>query len=292
MIIKRIAAVASIVTAAIIAGCGGGSGGSTAPAAQISGTVADGYLQNAEVFLDMHNNYQWDGTEPRTMTDATGKYTLTVPAANAGKYPVVVHAIAGSTVDRDTNQTVQNSYVLCAPAGKTDFISPMSTLLQQKLAANPGMTMADAMTQLRNQMGMPAGLDMLADYIAGSSAVQNQSQYQSQYQNMHQVAIQMATLMGSQAGLVMPNNNVNAARFQTMTGLIDKNLPGMVYAMNMGTGSAFMTQMQTQMQTMLQAMNGSTSTTPLYTNMTSSRYFWNYSGSKMQPTGSGTMGMM
>ncbi|RII26327.1 MAG: hypothetical protein CXR31_11580 [Geobacter sp.] len=287
--IKRITAVASILTVGIIAGCGGGSGTSTtAPAAQISGVVADGYLQNAEVFLDMNNNYQWDGNEPKTMTDSSGKYTLTVPAADAGKYPVVVHAIAGSTMDRDTNQAVPNSYVLCAPAGKTDFISPMSTLLQQKLAANPGLTMADAMTQLRNQMGMPAGLDMLADYIAGSGAGQTQSQYQT----MHQVATQMATLMGSQATLVMPSNSVNAGRFQTMMGVIDQNLPGMVYAMNTGTGSAFMTQMQTQMQTMLMAMNGgSGSTTPLFTNMTSSRYFWNYSGSKMKPTGGGTMGM-
>lgn len=283
--IKRIAAVASILTVGIIAGCGGGSGGTTTPSAQISGVVADGYLQNAEVFLDMNNNYQWDGNEPKTMTDNSGRYTLTVPSADAGKYPVVVHAIAGSTVDRDANQTVTSSYVLCAPAGKTDFISPMSTLLQQKLAAKPGLTMADAMTQLRNQMGMPAGLDMLADYIAGSAAVQNQTQYQA----MHQVATRMARLMGGQATLVMPNNNVNAARFQTMMGLIDKNLPGMVYAMNNGTGSAFMNQMQTQMQTMLMAMNGgSGSTTPLFTNMTSSRYFWNYSGSKMTPMGGGS----
>lgn len=190
---KRITAAASILTVGIIAGCGGGSG--TAQTTSVSGVVADGYLRGAEVFLDKNGTYQWDGTEPRTMTGPGGIYSLTVPAGDVGKYPVFVRAIAGSTVDEDTGLTVQNSYVMSAPAGAGSFVSPMSTLVREKMEANPGMTMAQAMTQLRNQLNMPAGMNMLADYMAGSQTGQYQTQYQAMHQAMHQVAQQMAGQM-------------------------------------------------------------------------------------------------
>ncbi|HEY5975927.1 MAG TPA: hypothetical protein VIU41_14420, partial [Geobacteraceae bacterium] len=163
---KRIIIAGSLVLAGAIAGCGGGGGSSssgTPSSTTISGTVADGYLAGAEVFLDKNGTYQWDGVEPRTTTDANGAYSMTVSAADAANYPMVARVIAGTTIDKDTNTVVTNSYVMSAPAGAAGFISPMSTLIREKMAANPSMTLADAMTQLRNQMNLPAGMNMMAD---------------------------------------------------------------------------------------------------------------------------------
>ncbi|WP_298273254.1 hypothetical protein [Geobacter sp.] len=290
---KRVTAVTSVLTVGIIAGCGGGGG--TAPTATVSGVVADGYLRGAEVFLDKNGTYQWDGTEPRTFTGPGGTYSLTVPAGDVGKYPVVVRAMAGSTVDEDTNQAVQNDYVMSAPAGAGSFVSPLSTMVREKMEATPGMTMAQAMTQLRNQLNMPAGMDLLGDYVAGSQA----GQYQSQYQAMHQAARQMAGLMASQAGLVMNGSSVNMGRYRLMMGEINQNLPQIAdnAYQGMGMGSSFMTAMQTQMQTKLAAMpstGGFGNYSGMFRNMTTLHAFWNYSGSRWQPTGGmmGGSGMM
>ena len=283
--LKKIAAAAAIISAGIIAGCGGS--GSTGQTVSLSGVVADGYLRGAEVFLDKNGTYQWDGTEPRAMTGPGGSYTLPVSADDAGKYPVVVRAIAGSTVDEDTGQTVQNSYVMSAPAGAGSFVSPMSTLVREKMAATPGMTMTQAMTQLRSQLNLSAGTNVLGDYMAGSN---QQGQYQTQFRAMRQVAQQMAGLMAGQAALVMNGSTVNQVRYRVMMGEINQNLPQIAnnVQQGMGMGSAFMTSLQTQMQTMLSAMTsagGFSNYSGMFRNMTSLHYFWSYSGSRWQPTG-------
>lgn len=297
---------AAVVTAALagaIAGCGG-SGTTSAPVS-VSGTVADGYLVGAEVFLDKNNNYQWDEGEPKAMTGPDGKYTLTVAAGDMGKYPVVVHAIAGSTVDKDTGKPVSSDYVMTAPAAAGGFVSPMSTMVRAKMEANPGMTMAQAMVQLRNQLNLPAGMDMLADYVAAGGVP---GQYQAQYQSMHEAAQQMAGLMADQSNLVMNGSAVNMGRYLVMMGQINQNLPQIANNafQGMGMDSAFMAGMRSRMQTALAAMStnggfGNYSTggfgnySALFRNMTSQHYFWNYTGGRMQPgagMGGSTRGMM
>ncbi|MFZ3207227.1 MAG: hypothetical protein WA140_00085 [Geobacteraceae bacterium] len=164
--LRKVLAIAAVLIVGIIAGCGGGCG--SAPAATVSGIVADGYLVGAEVFMDKNGNYQWDAGEPKTITGAGGAYSMTVSAADAAKYPVMARVIAGTTVDEDTNVPAASGYVMSAPPGAAGFISPMSTLIREKMAANPGMTVVEAMTQLRNQMNLPVGINMMADYVADS----------------------------------------------------------------------------------------------------------------------------
>ena len=160
---RKIIAALSLMTVGIISACGGS--GSTAQTTPVSGVVADGYLQNALVYLDKNGNYQLDPGEPNTTTDPHGGYTLNVDPADVGKNPIVAVAIKGQTIDMDSGTAVQNSYALCTPGAGvsgsvSNFISPMTTLLREKLEANPGMTLAEAMTQLRNQLNMPAGMNM------------------------------------------------------------------------------------------------------------------------------------
>ncbi|GAM10866.1 hypothetical protein OR1_03166 [Geobacter sp. OR-1] len=297
---KKILAAAGLMSVALVAGCGSSGSGSASSSSvtpagttTVSGAVADGYLQNAQVFLDKNGNYQLDAGEPSTTTDQTGAYTLNIAPEDLGKYPVVAVAIKGQTIDMDNpGQTLQNSYVLCIPATATsgtvsNFISPMSTLLRAKLEANPGMTLADAMTQLRNQLGLPGGMNMLGDYVAGAKA----GQYRAQYQAMHQAAQQMASLMADQAALVMNGTSVNAGRFRSMMGLMNQNLQQIADNSNQGLGmnSTFMNSMRGQMQGMLGVITTSTggfgNYSGMFRNMTSQRYFWNYTGGRMHPRG-------
>jgi hypothetical protein len=291
---KQALAVLTIISSVIIAGCGGGGGSSPAAVATtsaISGTVADGYLVGATVFLDKNGNYQNDAGEPSTTTDANGGYTLNINSADVGRYPVVAMAIKGQTIDKDTNQTVPNSYMLSMPATavsgtvNSNFISPMSTLLREKMQANPGMTFADAMTQLRNQMNLPDGIDMMADYVAGSQSGPNAAQFQA----MHANAQKMADLMAGQAGLVMNGTGVNVNRYRNMMGTINSNMTAIaVNSMN----STFITSMMSQIQTQLGAMpmtGGFTNYSGMFRNMTSHSNFWSNTGRPMTPMSGGMM---
>lgn len=66
---RQVLAALAAIAAATLAGCGGGgSGTTTAASTTVSGTVADGYLANAQVFLDKNGNYQLDPGEPNAMT--------------------------------------------------------------------------------------------------------------------------------------------------------------------------------------------------------------------------------
>lgn len=296
---KRLLAVVGILSASIIAGCGGGGGGSASgTTSTVSGIVADGYLRNAEVFLDMNGNYQWDAGEPKTLSGQGGTYALNVSPELVGAYPVVVRAVAGQTVDEDhPSVPIANSYVLCSPATHTAFISPMSTLIQQKLTGNPRMTMADAMTQLRNQLNLPVGVDMLGNYVAGTQSGPNTANYRT----MYQVATLMAELMAQQAPLVMTGTGVNMSRYQTMMGQMNLSMPQIVQNATSGltiTSPAVVT-FCNQMTTLLQntaSGTGFRNYSAMFRNYTSRTSFWNNNGGTWQPggmmgPGSGMMGM-
>jgi hypothetical protein len=222
----NILAVLTIISAGIIAGCGGGgttasmpsSGGSTT---SISGKVADGYLVGATVFLDKNGNYQMDSGEPSATTDQNGAYTLTMNPADVGKYPIVAIATKGVTVDKDSGTAVTNSYMLSMPAlavsgsVSNNFISPMTSQLREMMETGTYANMQDAMTALRSQLGMP-GIDMLSDYMATNNAP------------MHTAAQNMASLMGSQMPQVFHTNGstttVDVNRYRGMMGTIFSNM--------------------------------------------------------------------
>ena len=291
---KHLVTIAALLSVGLIAGCGGGGGGSVnATSTTISGKIADGYLSGAEVFLDKNVNYQWDSGEPKTTTDGNGAYSMNVSTEDAAMYPIVARAVAGVTIDMDTNTAVTSSYVMSAPAGFKGFISPMSTLIREKMAANPGMTMNDAMTQLRNQMNLPAGADMMSDFVAGSRPGMNAAQSLT----MHTIAQQMAGLMAAEAPLVINGSGVNQNRYRSMMATINSNMSAIAANVTNGQGmdSTFMTGMMSQMQAQLGAMpmgGGFANYSGMFRNMTSSRYFWNTSGGTMTPTTPMSCGMM
>jgi len=198
-----------LISSAIITGCGNnenattagvGSGGTGSLAKTISGTVADGYLVNATVFLDKNGNGLLDAGEPSTKTDINGAYTLNVDPTDIGKYHIFALAIEGITIDKDTNQTVTKSYTLSLPkeivsgSVNSNFISPISTWIHQTMTANPNRTLTDVMTQLRVIMNLPGSMNILADYVnLGSDSSPDPNR--DNYRGMHTTAQNMVPVM-------------------------------------------------------------------------------------------------
>ncbi|WP_369433874.1 hypothetical protein [Psychromonas sp. MME1] len=156
-----------------LVGCGGGSSSSdNATATSYSVYAIDGYLRNAQVWLDLNGNYQLDLGEPEALSGEGGLTILdTTNISNPEQYSVVVKAIAAQTIDEDT-VTVSNPngiaittpFLLSAPAGQT-VISPLSTLVKIKM--DNGQDQQQAMTAVATELGIVEDA-LLGDYIAAN----------------------------------------------------------------------------------------------------------------------------
>lgn len=221
---KQLFGVAAVVILGVAAGCGSSSDGNvTSSGSAISGKVADGYLERATVFLDKNHNYKLDDGEPSTTTDQNGAYTLNVDPADIGRYHIFALATAGVTIDSDNPGTpIAQSYLLSlhrlnvSGTVNSNFISPMSTQLREMMETGKYATMSEAMEALRAKLGLPAGTNMMYDYIANGN------------QRMHTAAQNMATLMGGQMqhvyGTSGSSTGVDVNRYRGMMGMIFSNI--------------------------------------------------------------------
>lgn len=164
----------SAVCAALLSACGGGSSGSEDSATtSVSGIVADGYLKGATVCVDINSNAHCDAGEPvSAVTDAEGRYSIPdVPQDDAASSPVVAvvpeTAQDSDDIQYDVNATVGSSYVLMAPAGKTGFISPLTTLVQAAMLDDPSLSANEAANRIKAAVPSLGGADLFANYIAG-----------------------------------------------------------------------------------------------------------------------------
>lgn len=157
---------------ALAAGCGSG-GGDSAPApapapsaVELTTTVLDGAIRNALVCLDANANGACDSGELQGRTGADGKVTLSVPAADAGRFALL--ALVGTdAVDAD-HGPVTTAYTMQAPADQTAVVSPLSTLVQ-RVVADSGVSSATAASAVQSALGLAASL--FANYQAtGGSA--------------------------------------------------------------------------------------------------------------------------
>jgi len=251
------------ISVAIITGCGSvagdisagvGTGGTGSAVASLAGTVADGYLVNATVFLDKNGNYQLEAGEPSAATDANGAYKLDVDPADVGKCPIVALVIKGVTIDKDTNQAVINSYVLSmskdnvSDSVSNNFISPLSSQLREMMETGKYTTLQQAADALRTELGLPVGTDMSANYIAANHTA------------MHYAAQNIATLMGNQMGQVLGTNSttitVDVNRYRVMMGTIFTNMPIIRAANNQTDMSNLNNTMTTMLSTMPMTLMG------------------------------------
>lgn len=184
MRVNKITIALGLTSAIVLAGCNdGGSSSSTTPSSTTYSVKAiDGYLRNAKVWLDINRNFVHDeATEPSAITGEGGVAELDVTGIeNYQNYQLVVHAIAGQTVDEDTidvNNTdgvvMQGSMILSAPAGESN-VTPLSSFVNVLMNKDPSaLNDPEQVEQLKQQAAQEAaqqlGLSpdtLFEDYLA------------------------------------------------------------------------------------------------------------------------------
>jgi hypothetical protein len=186
---------------------GGGGGGGTPPGVStvaVSGIVADGLLQNAKVCLDVNNNRICDTNEPSAMTNASGAYTINSAAGT--NFPVLAMITAGVTIDSDYG-AVGESYMLMAPAGKPEFVSPYTTLVQSEIDSGRSQNLREAESTVLAGMvgtaGQVGGLSLYSNYTDASAGALTTAQLKM-YGTAQLLAKSFAatqTLVGANSGL-------------------------------------------------------------------------------------------
>ena len=158
-------------SAILLAACGGDPDPAQPPPATppvtLAGVVADGPLSGATVCYDLNDNAACDAGEPTSAaTDADGKFSVDVPAADAGKH-VVLAVVPATAVDKDTGAAVGTAFTLKAPASSSTapFVSPLSTLVVD-IAAAQGLSATDADAAVKTQLGLTNS--PLANFVAGA----------------------------------------------------------------------------------------------------------------------------
>lgn len=201
-ILKRYMTVLALLSAAACSSGGGGdSTGTTGPvdggggstATTLNGVVADGYLRDARVFLDRNGNRTYDNGEPAVSSGAGGQFSLAVNSGDGERYPVVVDVIAGQTVDEDSGVAVAESYQLEAPAGRWQFVSPLTTLVKIERDKNPAFSEQQAVLNVVSALGVDGGISVFDDYLDRTNL---SSVAAAEYGRTHKAAQVVAGLMG------------------------------------------------------------------------------------------------
>ncbi len=165
----------------------------------ITGTAADGYLRGAIVCLDVNENGVCETAEPQGTTIAGGVYVITVPSGTDIDKPLLVE-VSAQTIDEDTGWEVGKPYVMKAPAGKHQFVSPITTLVQQKIENNPALSAADAETKVKTALSMvdDTEVSLFDDYVAKQNSDET-SANKEKYTDLHKTARVIAALIAEQA---------------------------------------------------------------------------------------------
>ena len=172
---------------ATVTGCGGNSTSSPESAAPppgpavtpdpgavtLAATVQEAPLAGITVCLDQNADLQCGDAEPKTVTDATGGYALALPVGTTtdglhlvAEIPAAVADAAGIPADgsRPAPPAATPALVLAAPAGPSQAIHALSTLVSAARVANPGQDVVTAEARVRRQARLPADLSLLAAY--------------------------------------------------------------------------------------------------------------------------------
>lgn len=132
------------------------------PTTLIAGTVADGHISGARIYLDLNNNGSVNANEDTgVLTNGSGRFTGATTLS-------VAHAIlATGGVNTDTG--LANTLILKAPVGAS-VINPLTTLTQAFLEAIAGSSVASAGNAVRAAFSL-GSIDLLSyDPISAGDA--------------------------------------------------------------------------------------------------------------------------
>jgi hypothetical protein len=158
---------AGSATAVLILGAGGCSDNDVISS---SGTVIDGYLQNATVCVDVNGNKECDSTEARNNTNLAGYFSV----ATLTSAPLVVAVTPGLTTDSlvmgQAGNSVINDFFLTAPL-LSSTVTPLTTLVQVGVEQGYYTDFSAGSAIVATALNVSAGTDLANyDYLSAGDA--------------------------------------------------------------------------------------------------------------------------
>jgi hypothetical protein len=164
----------------VLVACGAGNAPTTSKSIAISGTVVDGAIQGATVFLDLNNNQTKDDGEPASAPTAEdGSFKIDASALTAAQIQAahLVALIPATAKDADDNgQTLAEagkaSYSLIAPtvayaaidgSASGAMVSPITTLVSHDMIVDGSKSLAEATQAVKTRLGLPEGTSLTQD---------------------------------------------------------------------------------------------------------------------------------
>lgn len=167
-----------------------------------SGTLADGYIRDAHIYIDTDNDGSGD-YDTGVSTNASGNFFLP-PGTPSG----TIIAIGGVNIDTG----VPNTLTYKAPAGSTT-VSPLTTLIQTYADTN-AVSATDAETAVQTALGLPASVDLLTfDPLAADPSDADAVAVQK-------AATQIATVATLAASAPAPGSTATDAADQVISNLV------------------------------------------------------------------------
>jgi hypothetical protein len=159
------------------------------------GRVADGYIRGATVCLDINENGSCDADEPTAVTGEGGLYTLAMVEGAEGK-PILAD-VPATAIDEDDFQPIGKRMMLSAPPSKREFISPITTLVQQELENNPAIDLDEAEASVKQELGFSIEdeeASLFTDYVANGDDADSGDKAE-RFRHMHRTAQVVAKMM-------------------------------------------------------------------------------------------------
>ena len=212
-----------------IAGCGSDSsnspttdsGGSTATTASLTAKAADGYLVGANACLDLNNNKECDKDEPNAVTGDNGEFTIdNLTQEQLEQSTLLIEVVAGQTIDTDNPGVVlSKSYRLTAPP-QSEFISPLTTLIQNEIES--GASLDEAKATIQEKLGTT--LDLTQDYIEAKNNDKLADSQKAAFENLHRVAQVTASVMAENTDALSETAAGAGISVEALTALINEEV--------------------------------------------------------------------
>ena len=225
----------------ILSGCGSSSNDQSSTTVapvyptttSLTGVVADGLIKGATVCLDKNNNLMCDNSEPQSITNDKGEYTLKEISNNDSLNYLVIAVVPKGAIDQDApNTPISTAYTLTAPIGKNSFISPLTTLVATEMFNNPQLHAEEAAENINSTLGLniqPSSLfsnymissalnialhtkakELLTEYINFSAAIKSLPNYtNSDLKFAHHLAVAKVVRNPEQKRLDNPSQLVS-----------------------------------------------------------------------------------
>ena len=192
-----------LIVPLVLFGCFGGDDNAST---SLSGTVADGYIENATVCFDSNGNLSCDDSEPTTTTAADGSYSITANGSVAGL--AVIAVVGPDSKDADDggltmSEAGKEGFNFMAPAENPEVVSPLSTLVQFEIISNPDFSLDEAQGAVKETLGIDNDdLNLLEyDFVA---AAETGDSFATNIKNVTEV-------LSSALGDVTANMNADSA---------------------------------------------------------------------------------